>query len=98
MSDMEFYERNFDKIFEMIRADYYACRGKQLEEVADLVSSHYEIFEFIVYVMKKGLLSNKETEYCYCTVRQFEKIELVCTFNKTKNNYRIDVYEKVRSR
>ena len=47
--------------------------------------------------MKKGLLSNKETEYCYCTVRQFEKIELVCTFNKTKNNYRIDVYEKIRS-
>ena len=34
----------------------------------------YEIFEFIVYVMKKGLLSNKETEYCYCTVRRFEKI------------------------
>ena len=57
----------------------------------------YEIFEFIVYVMKKGLLSNKETEYCYCTVRQFEKIELVCIFNKTKNNYRIDVYEKIRS-
>ena len=46
-SDMEFYERNFDKIFEMIKADYYACRGKQLEEVADLVSSHYEIFEFM---------------------------------------------------
>ena len=45
--DMEFYERNFDKIFEMIKADYYACRGKQLEEVTDLVSSHYEIFEFM---------------------------------------------------
>lgn len=58
----------------------------------------YEIFEFIVYIMKKGLLSNNETEYCYCTVRQFETKELVCTFNKTKNNYRIDLYEKVRSK
>ena len=57
----------------------------------------YEIFEFIVYVMKKGSLRNKETEYCYWTVRQFEKIELVCTFNKTKNNYRIDAYEEIRS-
>ena len=53
-----------------------------------------EIFKFIFECLEKGLLSNKETEYCYCTVRQFEKIELVCTFNKTKNNYRIDVYEE----
>ena len=29
------------------RLGYYACRCKQLEEVANLVSSHYEIFEFM---------------------------------------------------
>lgn len=54
----------------------------------------YEIFEFIVSILKLGLLSNEETEYCHCSVRQYETKELVCIFNKTKNNYRIDVYEK----
>ena len=46
-ADMEFYEHNFDEIFAMIKADYNACKGVKLEEVADLVSSHYEIFEFM---------------------------------------------------
>ena len=46
-ADMEFYEHNFDEIFAMIKADYNACKGMKLEEVADLVSSHYEIFEFM---------------------------------------------------
>ena len=37
----------------------------------------YEIFEFIVYVMKKGLLSNKETEYCYCKVDNLKNISKI---------------------
>ena len=53
----------------------------------------YEIFDFILYVLKQGLLSNNGTQYCYCTVRQFETKELVCEFTKNKNNYRIDLFE-----
>lgn len=58
----------------------------------------WEVFEFIKEIMQEGLLSNNETEYCYCTVRQHETFEIVCVFNKTKNNYRIDVYEKGRNK
>ncbi len=56
----------------------------------------WEVFEFIKEIMQEGLLSNKETEYCGCTVRQHEKYEIVCVMNKTTKNYRIDVYEKER--
>lgn len=58
----------------------------------------FQIFEFIVYVMEQGLLSNNKTEYCGCTVRRFRTKELVCLFKKTKNNYRIDVYEEERKK
>lgn len=46
-SDMTFYEEHFDEIFEMIKNDYYSCKGKTLEEVADIVSDHYEQFSFM---------------------------------------------------
>ena len=58
----------------------------------------YEIFDFITDCIKQGLVSNNKTQYCYCTVRQYEKIELVCQFNKNKNNYRIDLYEIERKK
>ena len=58
----------------------------------------YEIFDFISECMQKGLLSNNGTQYCYCTVRQYETKELVCEFTKTKNNYRIDLFEIERKR
>ena len=58
----------------------------------------FEIFDFISECMQKGLLSNNETEYCYCTVRQYETKELVCEFTKTKNNYRIDLFEIERKK
>lgn len=45
--DMAFYEEHFDEIFEMIRTDYYACIGKTIEEVSEIVSEHYEQFEFM---------------------------------------------------
>ena len=45
--DMSFYEKNFDKIFAMIKEDYNTSKGLTLDEVAELVSSHYEIFEFM---------------------------------------------------
>ena len=62
-------------------------------------TKHYEdweIFEFILECLKKGLLSNNETEYCYCIVRQCERWELVFVSNKTKTGYRFDVYENPR--
>ena len=62
-------------------------------------TKHYEdweIFEFILECLKKGLLSNNETEYCYCIVRQCERWELVFASNKTKTGYRFDVYENPR--
>ena len=40
-------QKLINKILLKVITDYYACRGKQLEEVANLVSSHYEIFEFM---------------------------------------------------
>lgn len=46
-SDMKFYQLHFDEIFEMIKADYNACKHMNLEEVTNLVSSHYEKFEFM---------------------------------------------------
>jgi len=45
-SDMTFYEEHFDEIFEMIKNDYYSCKGKTLEEV-DAVVEHYEQFTFM---------------------------------------------------
>ena len=57
-----------------------------------------EVFEFILHCINQGLLSNNKTEYCYCTVRQFETKELVCEFNKTKTGYRIDLFEIERKR
>ena len=45
--DMSFYEKNFDKIFAMIKEDYNTSKGLTLDEVAELVSSHYETFEFM---------------------------------------------------
>lgn len=47
IDDMDFYQSHFDEIFEMIKKDYYECKGKSLQEVAELVSSHYEKFEFM---------------------------------------------------
>lgn len=58
----------------------------------------YELFAFISHCMQKGLLSNNETEYCYCTVQQYEFCDLICEFKKTKNNYRINLYEKERKK
>ena len=46
-SDMAFYEERFDEIFSMIQDDYRFCKGKTLEEVADLISAHYEQFSFM---------------------------------------------------
>lgn len=45
--DMEFYQDHFDEIFEMIRRDYNYCKNISLEEVSNLVSEHYEKFEFM---------------------------------------------------
>ena len=45
--DMAFYEAHFDEIFGMIREDYRACRGRNLDEVSGLVSGHYEQFSFM---------------------------------------------------
>ena len=46
-SDMAFYEEHFDDIFTLIQEDYRSCKGKSLEEVDELVSSHYEQFSFM---------------------------------------------------
>jgi len=45
--DMDFYEANFDRIFAMIKADYETAKGLSAEEAANLVSEHYERFEFM---------------------------------------------------
>lgn len=44
---MAFYESHFDEIFGMIKKDYDVCKNKTLEEVSELVFSHYEVFEFM---------------------------------------------------
>ena len=44
---MSFYEKNFDKIFVMIKEDYNTSKGLTLDEVAELVSSHYEKSELM---------------------------------------------------
>ena len=56
----------------------------------------YEIFEFITECIGKGLLSNNETEYCYCIVRQCENWDLMFQSHKTKKGYRFDVIEIAR--
>lgn len=59
-------------------------------------TEHYndcEIFEFILGCLNEGLLSNNNTEYCYCIVRQCEKWDLVFESNKTKTGYRFNIYE-----
>ena len=48
----------------------------------------YEIFEWITSCLKQGLLSNNNTEYCYCIVRPCEKWDLVFESHKTKTGYR----------
>ena len=58
----------------------------------------YEIFEFITECLGKGLLSNNNTEYCYCVVRQCERWDLVFISNKTKTGYRFDVYESSKAK
>lgn len=57
-----------------------------------------EIFDFILYCIKLGLLSNDKTQYCYCTVRKFETKDLICEFTKTKLGYRIDLFEIERKK
>ncbi len=47
ISDMNFYEEHFDEIFDMIKADYDASKKMTLEEVNNLVSRHYEVFNFL---------------------------------------------------
>lgn len=54
----------------------------------------YEVFEFILECIGKGLLSNDNTEYCYCIVRQCERWNLVFISKKTKTGYRFDIYEE----
>ena len=58
----------------------------------------YEIFEFITECLGKGLLSNNNTEYCYCVVRQCERWDLVFVSNKTTTSYRFDVYESSKAK
>jgi hypothetical protein len=53
----------------------------------------YEIFDFITYCLKQGLLSNEKTEYCYCIVRQCENWDLLFESHKTNKGYRFDVIE-----
>ena len=53
----------------------------------------YEIFYFVFETLKKGLLSNNETEYCYCVVWTTDKGQLIIESNKTKTGYRIDIME-----
>ena len=60
-------------------------------------TEHYrddEIFEFILSCLKEGLLSNNNTEYCYCITRTCENWYLVFNSKKTKTGYRFDVYEE----
>ena len=57
-----------------------------------------KFFDFITDCIGMGLLSNKNTEYCYCIVRHYEKWDLVFASNKTKTGYRFDVYEKSKER
>ena len=45
--DMDFYEAHFDEIFALIQQDYQIAKSLSLEEVSELVSSHYEQFEFM---------------------------------------------------
>lgn len=58
----------------------------------------YEIFEFITECLGEGLLSNNNTEYCYCVIRQCERWDLVFISNKTKTGYRFDVYESSKAK
>ena len=46
MEDMEFYETHFDEIFSMIRNDYHALKGKNIESVSEVLTK-YEAFEFM---------------------------------------------------
>jgi len=45
--DMAFYEQHFEEIFEMIRNDYNTCKSLDLDQVTELVSNHYEKFNFM---------------------------------------------------
>ena len=53
----------------------------------------YEVFEFILECLEKGLISNDNTEYCYCIVRECERWDLVFESNKTKTGYRFDIFQ-----
>lgn len=54
----------------------------------------FEIFAHITNLLSKGLLSNKETEYCYASTLEFEKFILCIETQKQKYGYRIIVWEK----
>lgn len=45
--DMKLYEEHFDEILQMIKDDYNDCKNKTLYEVREIVSFHYEKFEFL---------------------------------------------------
>lgn len=64
-------------------------------------TEHYnddEIFEFILECIGEGLLSNNNTEYCYCIVRQCENWDLVFDSSKTKTGYRFNIYEYAKKK
>ena len=46
-SDMTFYEKHFDEIFTIIQNDYHLCKRKSIDEVNEIVSTHYEQFTFM---------------------------------------------------
>lgn len=54
----------------------------------------FELFAHIANIMSKGLLSKNNTQYCYASTYNYEKYILCIEFMKTKNNYRIDIFEE----
>ena len=54
----------------------------------------FEIFGNIANLLSEGLLSNKETEYCYASTWNYEKCILCIETQKMNYGYRIIVYEE----
>ena len=57
----------------------------------------FEIFAHIANLLSKGLLSNKETEYCYASTWEFEKFILCIETQKMNYGYKIIAYEKEKN-
>lgn len=97
-SDMDFYDSHFDEIFEMIKNDYYLSKGKSLEEVTDIVSSHYEKFEFMGKKIMQyptyyfGCYMWGSVDLCYGKEKLYESIKKPELFVELYNKVALEKY------